>query len=218
METGRDQTIRILLVDDHPIVYEGLKELAQFEDDVRLVGHATDGAAAYNLLKEKDIDLVIIDISLADGENGLLLMKQLRQQYPHLHLLVLSMFEEEVYAERAIRTGARGYINKNDLTDSIIPAIRQVMDGKIYLSDRMSELLLDSLMGEENASSPVSDFSERELAILDYLAAGLDATQISDKLGVSVKTVNNCRSSLRDKLGLSNNRELTDYAVRQTMR
>ncbi|MGV7929567.1 MAG: response regulator [Spirochaetota bacterium] len=206
---------KILVVDDHPIVYEGLEKLFSREKDLSIAGYAEDSEGAIRAIEKIRPELVIVDISLAEGVSGLELIKVLRRRYPKLPVLVLSMHEESLYAERVIRSGARGYVMKNELTAKVVDAARAVLAGKVYLSGAMSSRLLDELMYRRSnkAVNPVDRLSDRELEVLRLVGSGNTSSDIAAKLNVSVKTVETHRLRIREKLRLKNSVQLVKFAI-----
>jgi DNA-binding NarL/FixJ family response regulator len=206
---------KILVGDDHPIVYEGLEKLFSREKDLSIAGYAEDSEGAIRAIEKIRPELVIVDISLAEGVSGLELIKVLRRRYPKLPVLVLSMHEESLYAERVIRSGARGYVMKNELTAKVVDAARAVLAGKVYLSGAMSSRLLDELMYRRSnkAVNPVDRLSDRELEVLRLVGSGNTSSDIAAKLNVSVKTVETHRLRIREKLRLKNSVQLVKFAI-----
>lgn len=207
--------IRIVIVDDHPIVRNGLSSLIQNEADIVLCGEAGSVREALAVVGQANPDVVIVDISLEDG-NGLELTKDLSSRYPNLRILVLSMYKETLYAERCIRAGAYGYIMKRDADLKIVEAIRKVVGGNIYLSDEMSSRLLLKLI--QRSPAALDDFSaeslsDRELEVLELLGVGESAGEIAEKLNLSINTVNGYKSSIREKLKLKSGSELLQFAI-----
>lgn len=213
--TGKPKT-RIILVDDHPIVRRGIADLINSEADLSVVGDAGTMQEAMSLASTVKPDLMIVDVSL-DGNNGIELMKNLSSRWSTLPILAYSMHDEAIYAERALRAGAKGYVMKEAEPDSLLAAIREVLKGKIYLSSAMSDRLLGKLVGVGNASnvtaSPVDKLSDRELEVLQMLGKGLGTSQIADKLCLSVKTIETYREHLKQKLNLASGQELLRYAI-----
>jgi DNA-binding NarL/FixJ family response regulator len=207
---------RILIVDDHPAVREGLAIRISREPDLAVCGQASDVAEALKIAAETDPDLVVVDISLAAGD-GLELIKRLRAQKDTTRMLAWSMHEENFYADRVLRAGAMGYINKREATDTIIKAIRQVLAGKVYLSNTMADRLLQRAVGTPNqtvAGTLVESLTDRELETFTLIGRGLNTQQIAAKLFLSPKTVETYRARIMDKLNISNSTELIHRAVR----
>lgn len=205
---------RVLIVDDHQLVRFGLRTMLEKEEDIEVCGEAEDTASALQLVRKEAPDLAIIDISL-NGGNGLELVKQLRLTSPALRIVMLSMHPEEMFAERALRAGALGYVSKQAPARVLVGAIRQVIDGRIYLSEEMTARMLKRVASsnEESKPSPVEDLSDRELDVLHRLGQGLSLQQIAEQLHLSPKTVSTYRDRIRQKLELSNAAELSRYAL-----
>ena len=209
----QDKT-RILLVDDHPIVQQGLAKLINKESDLTVCGQAEDAPQALKAVKSFEPDMAIVDISLGDT-SGLELIKDIRLQSPHLPILALSMHDETLYGERALRAGANGYIMKREAIKKIILAIHHVLDGQIYLSDKMSARMLRKLAGAKTKAdtSPIDSLSDRELEVLLLIGRGHRAQQIAGKLYLSTKTIEAHCARIKKKLSLINAAELLQYAI-----
>ena len=205
---------RILLVDDHPIVREGLAQLINGAGDLSVCGEAEDAPGALVAFETLKPDLAIVDISL-QGVDGLELIKQARVRWPGLLFLALSMHGEELYAERALRAGARGYIMKHEATRGVLTAIRQVLAGSLYLSPAMQARLLRRMVSEggDVNRQPIDALSDRELAVFKLIGQGTSTREISDHLGLSVKTVESYRDHIKKKLNLRNATHLVQYAA-----
>ena len=208
---------RILLVDDHPIVLRGLSLLINQESDIMVCGEAIDAESALKALGALQPDLVIVDISLK-GINGLELIKNAKAQYAELPMLVLSMHNESLYAERALRAGATGYIMKEEVTEKLVLAIRRVLKGEIYLSEKMSTKLLSRLVKGplEKNSATLERLTDRELQVFQLIGQGYSARQIADQLHRSVKTIESHRERIKEKLKLGNTTELVQHAFHWT--
>jgi DNA-binding NarL/FixJ family response regulator len=206
----------VLLVDDHPIVRRGIAELINAESDMEVVGEASNMQDALGQMQKLSPSLVIVDVSL-EGNNGIELMKNLSSLAPEVPLLAYSMHDESIYAERALRAGAKGYVMKQAPPETLISAVRQILKGKLYLSEAMSDRLLGKLVGAgasaSAVASPIDKLSDRELEVLQLLGKGLGTSQIADKLCLSVKTVETYREHLKQKLNLANGQELLRYAI-----
>jgi len=203
---------RVFLVDDHPIVRRGFQLLLSLEPDLMVCGEADNGPAALQKILALKPDVAIVDLSLK-GSNGLELIKQLRSQSLKLKLLVFSMRDEGIYAERALRAGADGYITKEEGTEKAIQAIRLLMQGKRYLSDKVAEKMMDTLMGNSSgAEGAVESLGDRELEVLELIGAGLGSREIAEKLHLSIKTIESHREHMKTKLGLTRAPELVSYA------
>jgi len=209
---------RILIVDDHPAVREGLALRIEGQPDLEVCGQAADVPEALRAVPATRPDIAVVDISLKSG-NGLDLIKRLKT-HPHpVRILVWSMHGENLYAERALRAGAAGYITKEEATDQIIEAIRQVRDGKVYLSDRMKEHMLKRAVthAANPIRSPVEDLSDRELEVFQMIGQGLDTQSIAKKMFLSPKTVETYVSRIKKKLDLASSRELLQRAAQWEM-
>ena len=203
---------KVLIVDDHPIVREGLDRLLSRQEDLVVCGQAEDASQALSLLETARPDLAIVDISLASG-NGLDLVRQMRAKNTEIRILVSSMHDETLYAERALRAGARGYINKQQATEKIVEALRRILDGRIYLSDRMTDRLLSRVADtSEQKKISVDRLSNRELQVLERIGNGLGTAEIATRMNLSVKTVETYRQRIRQKLSLKNGAALASFA------
>ncbi len=205
---------RILIVDDHPIVRQGIAQLINREADMHVCCEAGDADQAIEKMKECTHDIAIVDISLT-GVSGIELIQMLRQRGYEFPVLVMSMHDESLYAERALRAGARGYIMKQEATEKILTAIRQILHGEIYVSDKMRSRMLQRMIDNRTDSntSPVASLSNRELEILRMIGRGLGTGEIARELKRSVKTIEAHRANIKDKLGLKSAAELVRFAV-----
>jgi DNA-binding NarL/FixJ family response regulator len=207
---------RLLIVDDHPMMRQGLAQLIGAEPDLEIAGEAEDGRRAMEAVAAVKPDLVLLDISLPD-KNGLELIKDIQAQHRGLPILVVSMHEETLYAERILRAGGRGYIMKQEGGNKLMDAIRQVLSGKVYVSDRMSSRILESLSHQTrpgSSASPVSGLTDREFEVLQLLGQGLATREIAGQLHLSIKTVEVHRANIKRKLELKTATELVRFAVR----
>ena len=211
--TSKNKT-NILIVDDHPIVRQGLAEMVNHEDDIEVCGQAEDAHQAMKAVKELKPDMAIVDISLKQT-SGMELIKDLQAQYPNLPVLALSMHDESLYAERALRAGARGYIMKAEATEKVIMAIRKILSGEIYISDKMASKMMRKLVGgsTEINTSPVERLSDRELEVFQLIGKGFGTRQISERLFLSIKTIETYRAHIKEKLNLKDAAELLQYAI-----
>ena len=205
---------RVLLVEDHSVVRQGLTLLIDDEPDLHVCGGVGSVAEAIEAIDQLKPDIVVADISLGEP-SGLELIKLAHDRHPDLPILALSMHDEAVYAERALRAGARGYVMKKEATDRVLTAIRRVLAGEIYLSDRMSNRLLRKLVHPEQAEDvvPTETLSAREFEVFNLIAKGVGPTEIAQRLNLSVKTIETHRERIKEKLRLRSGAELTRYAV-----
>jgi DNA-binding NarL/FixJ family response regulator len=213
------RTARILIVDDHPVVREGLGLRISRQPDLEVCGEAADVAEALQLIGATNPDVAIVDISLKTG-NGIDLIKRIRARNESVRILVWSMHNERFYAERALRAGAMGYINKEHATEKIIDALRQILNGKIYLSEPMADQLLNRAVG---LSVPLKDHSpedcltDRELETFQLIGQGLETNKVAERMRVSPKTVETFRTRIKEKLKLKNVNELIQRAAQWVM-
>ena len=205
---------KILIVDDHPMLRMGLRELVGHEKDMGVCGEADNFNTALERVKETKPDLAIVDIALKDS-NGLELVKELGTQHPDVKVLVCSMHDEKLFAERALRAGAMGYINKERAIDDVVGAIRCIVGGDVYLSEKMAGRILNRVRsGEaEGASGPVELLTDRELEVFELIGNGLGTSDIAERLCLSPKTVDAHRQKIKRKLELDSSSELTRVAV-----
>jgi DNA-binding NarL/FixJ family response regulator len=210
--TAATSKTRVFLVDDHPIVRRGFQLLLGMEPGLMVCGEADNGPAALQKILALKPDVAIIDLSLKGG-SGLELIKQLRSQSLTTKLLVFSMRDEGVYAERALRAGADGYITKEEGTEKAIEAIRLLLQGKRYLSDKVADKMMNTLVGSSaKPESAVESLSDRELEVLELIGDGLGSREIAEKLHLSIKTIESHREHMKTKLGLTRATELVSYA------
>ena len=201
---------RILIVDDHPLVRRGLRELLASERDAGEVTEAADAAGLLAALADHAVDLVILDLSLP-GARGLELLRSLRTGHPKVPVLVLSIHPEEPYALRCLRAGAAGYVEKSSPAEELLEAVRTVLLGRRYLSAKIAERLLGATDVTEVAQVPHETLSEREFQVMCGIAGGRTISEIAEELGLSVKTVSTYRARLLAKMGLRTNSEITHY-------
>lgn len=208
-------TARILLVDDHPLVREWLTNLIHQQPDLSVCGEAESAPKALQAAAALKPDIAIVDISLKNG-SGIELIKNIKAVVPSVAVIVLSMHDENLYAERALRAGARGYIMKRETAKKVIAAIRQVLDGKLYLSDRLTELFAEKFVGRENplVAPSISQLSDRELEVFQLLGQGYETRQIAESLNISMKTVQAFCARIKEKLKLGSATELLREAIR----
>ena len=207
-----------MIVDDHPLVRTGFRQLIESEPDLGVCCEAANIAQAMQQITHTRPDMAIVDLSLPDG-NGLELIKRIHARYKEIPILVSSMHDEDLFAERALRAGAKGYINKEEAGDQVIVAVRTVLAGNIYLSSRMSERQTQEQHNNTDHShqSPVKQLSDRELEVFELIGHGMGTGEIASKLHLSVKTIETHRANIKSKLGLSSAGELTRSAVQWTI-
>ncbi len=206
---------RVVVIDDHPIVREGIAFLISQQKDLTCVGEAGDQRSAMELVASAKPDIVVLDIALGK-ENGLTILKQLREERPGLPVLILSMHDELLYAERCLRAGARGYVMKHEAGQNLIEALRKTLSGELAVSAKIATQMLESITQRKSRNpDPMSRLSDRELEVLRLIGAGLAVREIAKTLFVSTKTVESHQMNIRQKLGLKSSRELVVYAVNQ---
>ena len=206
---------QVLIVDDHPLVRKGMSVSFEEAMGFEVCGEAADAEEALKALEACEPHLLVLDISLP-GMSGLELMKRTRSDYPDVQVLVVSRHDENLYAERVLRAGARGYVMKLEASEVIVEAARTVLDGGVYLSDPINDRLLKNLASgadEALTESPLQALSDRELEVFELTGQGLTTSDVADRLHVSVKTVESYRARIKDKLNLENASELMRHAV-----
>ena len=208
---------RLMVVDDHPMMRQGLAQLIDNEPDLKVVAEADTGGQGLDIAVKEKLDLALLDISLPD-KNGLELIKDIRAVKPELPLLIVSMHDEALYAERVLRAGARGYIMKQEGGKKLLQAIRQVLTGQIYVSEKMSARILETFSGNraDQTSSPVARLSDREFEVFQLIGQGKGTKEIAQHLNLSVKTVEVHRANIKEKLSLTTATDLVRFAVRWT--
>lgn len=205
---------RIVIVDDHPMMREGLAQLIEHESDLAVDAQADSAGEALRFIEKAAPDLLVVDISLPD-KSGLELIKDILVLHPRLPILVISMHDESLYAERVLRAGGRGYIMKQEGGKRLMQAIRQVLDGRIYVSEKVSSRILENVSGHRSDSqSPVERLSDREFEVFQMLGQGQATRDIAQHLHLSIKTVEVHRANIRRKLELASGSELVRYAIR----
>jgi len=208
---------RILIIDDHPIVRRGLAGLINEADDLTVCGEADSLTQGLTQLRELKPSLALVDLSLGDG-HGLELIKQARAEGLTTRLLVVSMMDESLYADRVLRAGAEGYLRKEEATDNIVTAIREVLIGKVYLSATATARVLNQVATKDGVEkTPIETLSDRELEVFELLGSGLSSREIAERLELSVKTVETYREKIKAKLSLKNGTELTRHAIHFVM-
>jgi DNA-binding NarL/FixJ family response regulator len=210
---------RVFLVDDHPIVRERLAELIALETDLEVCGEAEDAITALKSIQAQRPDIAIVDITLKDTY-GIELIKDLKDRCPNLPILVLSMHDESLFGERAIRAGAKGYLNKQEATKKVISAIRTVLAGGMFVSEQMTATILQRMSGGQRVGGgvPTDVLTDRELEVFQLLGQGLGVRQIAENLFVSVKTVEAHREHIKQKMSFASSRDLLRYAIQYTLK
>ncbi len=205
---------RVFIIDDHAVFRDGLSELINRTPDLAICGEASSAEEALEKIEASRPDVATVDLTLGDM-SGLELLKKLKPRYPSLPLLVLSMHDERFYAERCLRAGAMGYIMKLEPIEAVELAVRQVLDGKVFLSQKMSDRFLLAVARGDAAKigSPVNQLSDRELQVFECIGRGLGATEIARKLHLSVKTIATYQAKLKEKLNLKHSSELFQHAL-----
>ena len=205
--------LKILIADDHPIVRKGLKQILSDEPDIEHVGEARNDSEVLNLMLAENWDAVVLDITMP-GRGGLEVLTDIRRLYPKTPVLILSIHPEDQYAVRALKEGASGYMNKETAPEDLVRAIRKIVNGGKYVSSSLAEKLA-SMLGNE---APLHEhLSVREHQVMLLIAAGSTITQIADEMSLSIKTISTYRSRILEKLGISNNVEITRYAMKHNL-
>jgi len=209
----RGQT-QVLIVEDHPIFRMGLKELINLEPDMTVCGEAEDVSSAQKLIRQREPDLIVLDLALKDS-SGIDLIRQLRAERQKIPILVLSMHDEALHAERCMLAGASGYIMKQEVSLSVIKAIRKILSGHIYVSEKIMTLLVTHLRFSSNTpqESPTDHLTDRELEVFRMIGSGLAPRDMANHLKVSVKTIGTYKERIKDKMGFKHGGELVRFAV-----
>ena len=207
------QASRVLIVDDHPVVRLGIRQMIAAEPSLEVCGEAESVEGALRACRTTEFDLALVDLSLG-ATSGLELIKQLHEEHPQLPILVLSMHDEALFAQRALRAGARGYLQKHEAIDGLIQAIRQVVSGKVYVSDSVAQQVLAGLRGTAAVpTDQLAALTDREIQVLERVGRGSSTAEIAKDLGVSVKTIETYRSNIKAKLNLKSALDLVRYAT-----
>jgi DNA-binding NarL/FixJ family response regulator len=210
----RNGQVRVFLVDDHPLMRQGVGQLINAQPDMEVCGEAEDASSAMRGIESTEPDAAIIDISLR-GSNGIELIKNLKALYKFLPILVLSMHDEGIYAQRVLRAGALGYVMKQEAAEKVVAALRRIMSGEIYVNEKVgSQMLHQALTGRGKPdASPIDRLSDRELEVIEAIGQGKPTREIARDLNVSVKTIESHRAHIKDKIGLKNASELVKFSV-----
>lgn len=206
--------LKVLLVDDHPITRQGMRALVNQQPNMEVCAEADNGPQAVELVTKLQPDLAIVDIALKTS-NGIELTKNIKAQAPTLPVLIVSMHDEGLYAERALRAGAMGYLMKQEASEKIVIAINRLLQGEIYLSDRIKEKMLHRLVNKkgDNMVFPIDTLSDREMEVFQLIGNGFSTRQIAEKLNLSSKTIDSYREHLKFKLNLASGAELVRHAI-----
>lgn len=206
---------KVLIVDDHPLVREGMQRILEVEPDLEVVGSAASVSEALDLVNSLHPDVVVSDLSLPD-QNGLELIKDLKVLHPHIPVLVISMHDEEIYAERVLRAGGRGYLMKDSALEFVTTAIRSVLSGGVYVSPETTERFLEIMTGNttEKYSFPLQRLSDREIEVFELIGQGKNTHGIADQLNIATRTVDTHRRHIREKLRLSDGSAVLAYAIK----
>ncbi|WP_348264294.1 response regulator transcription factor [Telmatobacter sp. DSM 110680] len=204
----------VLVVDDHPLMRQGLALLINQQHDMQVCGEAEEAQAAMHAIAQLRPDIMILDISL-NGPDGLDILKNIRATNPDLPVLVLSMHDEAIYAERALRARANGYIMKQEATEKVLVAVRRILNGEVYLSERMSNKMLQQYIGGAPSmiQSRIASLSDRELEVFRLIGEGRGTREIAEELHLSIKTVETYQAHIKEKLALRSGRELIQHAI-----
>ncbi len=203
--------INILIADDHALIREGLKKILKKESDMEVLSEARNAQEVFELVKNRKLSIVLLDISMP-GVSGLDVLGELKQNYPKLPVLILSMHPEERFAVRALKAGASGYITKDSAVEELVKAIRKVVSGSKYVSPHLAEKLADEL--EKNSEKPLHEtLSDREFQVMLMIAAGKKVSEIAEELSLSISTVNTYRTRILEKMNMQTHVELTRYAI-----
>ncbi len=208
------RTYGVLVVDDHPLFRKGVIRLLEDEPDLKVWGEASNSREALSRIRQQKFDLAVVDIGLEGSTNGIELTKAIRAEKPRLPVLVLSMHDETIFAERALRAGARGYVMKNEALDHFISAVRMVLDGEMFISATMSKrMVVAHIHGGSEITSPLERLSDRELEVLQLIGEGKEVQEIAARLHLSPKTVEAHRAHIKDKMQLQNSRQVARFAT-----
>ena len=203
--------IKVLIADDHPIVRIGMKHIIEEDTEITIAGEASDGEEALEKILNNDFDLVLLDISMP-GRDGLDVLKQIKKERPNLPVLILSIYPEEEFAIRALKTGASGYMTKKSAPYELTTAIKTVMQGKKYISSSLVEILA-SYLKTDTEDKPHKNLSNREFQVMCMISSGKNAHDIAEELSINIKTVRTFRSRILKKMDMKNDVELSHYAI-----
>jgi len=211
----KSDVARVFVADDHPIIRQGMVLLISQDPGLMVCGQAEKPSEVLRTIPKAQPDIAILDLSFGEGIEGLQLVRQLRENYPKLFILVLSMHDESVFAERLLRAGANGYIMKQEAADKILTAVHQVLKGEGYMSDKMKEKLLRRVTGGKTyiSGSPLDSLSNREIEVFGLIGQGFGTRKIAETLHLSIKTIETHREHIKEKLEIGNSSELVHQAV-----
>ncbi len=209
------EKIKVMIVDDHDILRTGIKQILSNTDNIEVIGEAENASEAIKLAKNSVADVMLLDISLPD-KNGMEALKVIKRDNPKLNVLMLSMYMEDQYAIRSIKSGASGYLCKHSASDELINAIQTLAKGKKYITAEVAEMLADQV-GNDNIVAPHEALSDREFQVMLMISSGLSVSDIADKLALSVKTVSMYRTRLLEKMNLRHNADITHYAIKNQL-
>jgi len=211
---SKRKKLRVLIVDDHPIFRAGVAQLINQEPDLTVCGEAEGAAEALEAVAKQKPDIALVDVTLK-GRDGVELMKELKVRYPELPVLMLSMHDESLYAERALRAGARGYIMKQETTDKVLVALRRILGGGVYVSEQMGARMLNHFVGRQtpSAATALERLSDRELQVFRLIGRGCGTRQIAEELHLGLTTIESHRANIKRKLELKTATELVQHAV-----
>lgn len=204
--------IRVLVADDHAVVRKGLVQILADTENIRVVGEAPNAAEALRLLRQTPCDVLLMDVSMP-GKNGIEALKVIKEEFPQVKALILSMYPEDQFGVRALKAGASGYLTKDIAPEKMVEAVERIMSGKRYITAELAELLAES-MGPASEVAPHHTLSDREFQTMRLIASGKKLSEIAETLSLSPKTVSVYRTRLLEKMKLSNNAELTHYAIK----
>ncbi len=207
--------VKIFLVDDHPIIRQGIKQVVERNEDMVVIGEASNANEAIKDINKLQPDLAIVDIMLDGSVNGIELVRSIRERFPKIHSIVLSMHDESIYAERAIRSGARGYIMKEVAPKNIVEAIRTVLSGELYISESQSKKIIDKLVhgSVDTDGLSLDSLSDREFEIFQLLGNGFSTKEIAGKLSLSIYTVESHKRNIKTKMKLGSSSEVIKHAI-----
>ena len=211
----KNAIVQVMVVDDHPVIHEGLEYILNREDDIAVCATAENVNDALAGIEKHQPDIVLIDITLKGSASGIDLIEQIRTYHRGIKTLVLSMFDEELYAERVIRAGANGYLMKEELRGTIVSAIRTILAGQLFLSDKMTARFLNDLLFDQSnqIGNSIEKLSNREFEVFQLIGQGYKTIEIAEKLNVSAKTIGTHRFRMQEKLNIKNSAQLVKYAI-----